>query len=98
MVKGISTSKENLIEKLHYAAKLVKEKYGVSIWFAEIMGRRWSYLAGQTEGEPSLLPPERIELNNRFGVVSDKWENIPVNERKQIISSLKETLKTYGQG
>mgnify|MGYP001068509008 CR=1 FL=1 len=92
MEKGTSTSKKNLIEKLHYAAKLVKEKYGVSIWFAEIMGKRWSYLAGQTEGETSPLPPERIELNNRFGVVSDRWEDIPVNERERIVSSLKDII------
>ncbi len=98
MGKETSISKENLIEKLHYAAKLVKEKYGVSIWFAEIMGRRWSYLAGQTEGEPSLLPPERIELNNRFGAVSDKWEKIPATEREYLLSSLKEQIKIYEQG
>jgi hypothetical protein len=98
MEKETSISKENLIEKLHYAAKLVKEKYGVSIWFAEIMGRRWSYLAGQKEGEISLLPLERIELNERFGIVSDMWGKIPPDEREKLISSLKDTIKTYGQG
>ncbi|NQT09715.1 MAG: hypothetical protein HQ573_00890 [Desulfobacteraceae bacterium] len=95
MEKETSTSKEDLIKKLIYVADLVKEKYNVSIWFAEILGKRWSYIAGQKEGEISLLPPERIELSERFGIVSDMWERIPVNERKKLISSLKETIK-YG--
>lgn len=93
MEKETSTSKEDLIKKLIYVANLVKEKYNVSIWFAEILGKRWSYIAGQKEGEISLLPPERIELNERFGIVSDMWGKIPVNERESLISSLKETIK-----
>ena len=93
MEKETSTSKGDLIKKLIYVADLVKEKYNVSIWFAEILGKRWSYIAGQKEGEISLLPPERIELNERFGIVSDMWGKIPVNERESLISSLKETIK-----
>ena len=98
MGKGISISKENLIEKLACVADLVKERYGVNIWFAEILGERWSYIAGQGEGEISLLPPERIRLNKRFGIVSDTWEGIPVTERKELLASLKEQIKIYGQG
>lgn len=93
MEKETSTSKEKLIKKLIYVTNLVKEKYNVSIWFAEILGKRWSYIAGQKEVEISLLPPERIELNKQFGIVSDGWHKIPVNEREKLISSLKEMIK-----
>jgi len=96
--KGISISKENLIEKLACVADLVKERYGVNIWFAEILGERWSYIAGQREGEISLLPLERIRLNKRLGMVSDGWVKIPAYGREEILSSLKEQIKPYGQG
>ena len=89
MVKETSTSEENLIESLANLAGIVKKKHGVSIWFAEILGRRWSYIAGQKEFEMSLLPTVRIELNERFGVVSDRWEQIPPDDREKILSSLK---------
>ena len=95
MGKGISTSKENLVEQLTNAANLINEKHGVSIWFAEILGRRWSYISGQREGEIALLPQERIQLNERFGIVSDMWNKIPADEREKLISSLKETIKTH---
>lgn len=98
MGKGISISKENLIEKLACVADLVKERYGVNIWFAEILGERWSYIAGQRGGEDSLLPPERSRLNKRFGIVSNTWEGIPATEREELLSSLKEQIKPYGQG
>ena len=99
MGKGISTSKENLVEQLTNTANLINEKYGVSIWFAEILGRRWSYIGGQREGEISLLPPERIQLNERFGIVSGMWNRIPADEREKLISSLKEMIKTHdGKG
>ncbi len=98
MGKGISISKETLTEKFACIADLVKEKYGVNIWFAEILGERWSYIAGQREVEISLLPSERTRLNKRFGIVSDRWEEIPANEREALLSSLKEQIKIYEQG
>ncbi len=98
MGKGTSISKENLTGKLARVADLVKKEYGVNIWFAEILGKRWSYIAGQREGEISLFPSDRIRLNKRFGIVSNRWKEIPVTERGKILSSLKEQIKIYGQG
>lgn len=92
MGKETSTSKEKLIERLAHIADLVKKKHGVSIWFAEILGKRWSYIAVQKELEMSLLPTVRIELNEGFGVVSDRWEQIPSDEREKIILSLRKTI------
>jgi hypothetical protein len=94
MEKGTSTSKESLIARLVSTVSHVKEQYGVDIWFAEILGKRWSYIAGSTQGGDSLLPPERIELSERFGLVSDGWSQIPAGEREKIVSSLKEAVKT----
>jgi hypothetical protein len=96
MEKGTSTSKENLTVRLVSAANLIKKKYDVDIWFAEILGKRWSYIAGSKEKGIPFSPPKRIELGNRFGMVSDGWHKIPTKDKERLISSLKETVKTYG--
>ena len=98
MGKGISIFREDLIEKLAGTADLVKDRYGVNIWFAEILGKRWSYIAGQRKGEISLLPLERIRLNKRLGMVSDGWVKTPACGREEILALLKEQIKPYGQG
>ncbi len=94
MEKETSTSKDRLIAKFMEITELIKKEYNVNIWLVEILGKRWSYIAG--EREDSLLPPERIQLNERFGVVSNNWERIPPEERENIISSLKKIIETYG--
>lgn len=95
MEKETSTSKNKLIAKFIETTELIKEKYDVNIWLVEILGRRWSYIAGEREDSP-LLPPECTQLNERFGVVSNNWERIPPEERENIISSLKKIIETYG--
>jgi hypothetical protein len=96
MEKEISISKENLIAKFTGAAEVVKRKYGIDIWFVEIFGKRWSYIAGSKDEEISFLPPERIELSPQFGMMSEGWYKIPAEERENLVSSLKENMKYYG--
>ncbi|MDD5723162.1 MAG: hypothetical protein PHY29_05410 [Syntrophales bacterium] len=95
MVRGISFSREALIGDLDQMAQRIQETYGVKVRFAEIMGRRWSYIAGRKEDGISLFPSRRIELTDRFGLVSDGWENILADEREAIVSSLRETIRVY---
>lgn len=96
MEKETSTSKENLIVRFVSTADLIKKRYDADIWFAEILGKRWSYIAGSKEEGIPFSPPERIELGNRFGMVSDGWHKIPAKEKAKLILSLKETVRTYG--
>ncbi|WP_051173080.1 hypothetical protein [Thermodesulfobacterium hveragerdense] len=82
--------RETFISKFTALAKRIKQTYGVNLWLVEVLGKRHSYVAGHKED--SFLPPEPIYLNDRFAVVSNEWEKIPEEERKQLISSLKEDL------
>ncbi len=61
MVREIYTSK---LEEL--AEKIWKE-FGVSVWFAEIIGKRWSYVAGSVSSE--ILPSLRFKINENLGLV-----------------------------
>ncbi|HOO89468.1 MAG TPA: hypothetical protein PLA74_01465 [Syntrophales bacterium] len=76
-------------------AKRIHETYGASVWFAEIMGRRWSYLTGWNEETAASFTARRIELTGRFGVVVEGWEQIPTEESEALIRSLRETITTY---
>lgn len=93
MVNEISSSKKNLVERFNQMAVHIKESYGINIWLAEIMGRRWSYLEGNHCGGDILSPPQRIVIDDRFGIVSDGWNKIPSDERIGIIQSLQQILK-----
>jgi hypothetical protein len=77
-------------------ARRIRDTYGVNVWFAEIMGKRWSYIAGCMEDGETLLPPRRIELNGRFGIISDGWDRIPADESEAVVSSLRKAAEDYG--
>ena len=94
MANETSTSKMVLIWKLNDLAAAVRDRHGVSIWFVEILGRRWSYVAGLRDNR-SFLPLERIDLNGRYGVVSGRWNDIAAEEKEHIIISVKEMLALY---
>ncbi len=65
-MSGTSTS-EDLRRYLEDLARVVAVKFRVKVWFAEILGRRWSYIAG--EREDTFLPPVKVQLTEKMGVV-----------------------------
>ncbi|RUM35139.1 MAG: hypothetical protein DSY33_00335 [Archaeoglobus sp.] len=86
MVRETYTSE--FLEKLTCISKEVKEKFGVAVWFAEILGRRWSYIAGEKAEEDLFLPPERVQLSDRLGVVIEGEANV-----EEIVRFIKERLQ-----
>jgi hypothetical protein len=97
MANETSISRAVLVGKLNDLAETVRERHGVSIRFVETLGRRWSYVAGLRD-DLSFLPPERIELNGRYGVVSGRWNDIAADEKEQLIASAKALLALYDEG
>lgn len=83
--------KEIFISKFTKLADEIKEKYGVSVWLVEILGKRRSFVAGHKED--AFLPPEEIFLNEKFAIVSNEWEKIPSEEKEKFISILKRELE-----
>lgn len=96
MGSAISISKEAFITKLHEAVLTVKDRYGIHIRIVEIRGKRWSFLAGVHDTLSSFMPPERIMLTDRYGIVSDQWNTLSSDERSEIITFLKEVIKYNG--
>ncbi|HEU20051.1 MAG TPA: hypothetical protein ENO00_11875 [Deltaproteobacteria bacterium] len=96
MVSVISISRADFIEKLNDIAAAVEEEYGVSLRFVEILSRRRSFIAG-CENDISCSPPERIEINERFGIVSDRWNDMPLTVQDAILRQLAEIVTAYEQ-
>ena len=82
-------------DALFYVAEFVKKKYGVDIWFVEIFGKRWSYLAGTKKKHSHNCLSQRLKLNKRYGIVANSWEKIPSIERKKIIAFFQSVIKKY---
>lgn len=99
MVKGtsISDSEAALTRILGATAERVQKQYGISIWFAEILGRRWSYIGGIQDKEGSL-PADRIQLTDRYGFFSQQCRRLSLKDRKELIHLLRETIKSHGKG
>lgn len=84
--------KEDLIPALSRMASAIFERYRVRVWFAEILGKRWSYIAG--EGGDTPLPLFQVVLSPRFGFAAERWSDIPSPEREILLVFLQEFVHT----
>ena len=92
-MKGTSSSNELLKKQLNRLADYIQKKYNINIWFVEILGKRWSYIAGRMEYIVSTT--ENIMVSTRFGFVAEKWRLLEDKEREEILNSVKEIFKKY---
>ena len=44
------------------------EVYNIELYFCEIMGNRWSFIAGDSQ---SYLPQKRVVINENLGIILD---------------------------
>ena len=98
MERETSISKEQMVREINALAETLEKRHGVRLWLVEVLGRRWSYVAGQQDKGVSLLPPHRIRLNDRFGIVSHGWADLPCEEKKRLLGLLREAVGLHGQG
>ncbi|MGE4356970.1 MAG: hypothetical protein AB7E08_00225 [Candidatus Omnitrophota bacterium] len=89
MEKETSISKEDFFAQL---AKSIKDKYKVTVWFAEILGKRWSYLAG--EGDFSDCLSERIQLDEKLGLVIEKGLDNFEHKKEEILKLVRDKIKS----
>jgi len=81
-----------LVSALDAVSRLAHEAFGARLWFVEILGRRWSHVAGEGGAEPSHTPVARIPLHKGFGLVSDTWGTVRDHERARLIAFLKKLV------
>ncbi|MCK4544112.1 hypothetical protein KAU43_01110 [candidate division WOR-3 bacterium] len=96
MEKEIFISENGFINDLNALSNKIEDKFNISVWFVEIFGRRWSFIAGNIED--SILPTENYRINDRYGIVSNKWEKITLKEKDILFDSVRIIMKKYGKG
>ncbi|MGQ9748057.1 MAG: hypothetical protein ACUVQZ_09935 [Candidatus Caldatribacteriaceae bacterium] len=84
----LKKNREEILEKI---TQEMSERFGARIWFAEILGKRWSYKAGvgQEFPAPALFT---LILSPSWGMVAEGWEKIPEWERNILVRFLKTHL------
>ena len=81
-----------LIDSLDAVASLVRQKVGVNLWFVEVLGRRWSYLAGQMPEQSPQADARRIVLEKHIGLVSDSWKEVSEGDRTKLVAFLNQLI------
>ena len=79
------THELSFVSALATVSRLVDGAFGARLWFVELLGRRWSYLAGEMGDEPAQSELTCIRLDGKFGLVSDAWGAISDAERAKLI-------------
>ncbi|NOY79139.1 MAG: hypothetical protein GXO76_14900 [Calditrichaeota bacterium] len=91
MANATSTFNESFLAAFLEIAEAVKSEFGVYLQVAEILGKRWSFVAGEPEGS-TFLPSKRLMLNEHLGLIAENWEVLPREKQEEILSVLREKL------
>ncbi len=70
----------------------VEQAFGARIWFARILGRRWSYVAGLRSQRPTWSEAEKIPLADGIGLVAESWGELSMPEQERLREFLGELL------
>jgi hypothetical protein len=85
----ISNQISNINECLNSIADRVKATTGISIYFCEIIGSRWSFCAGDITLD---IPEHRIEISEKYGIMTGEI-HVSENEWTKILDLLKEFIE-----
>lgn len=76
----ISNQFSNINERLNAIADRLKVTTGISLYFCEIIGARWSFCAGDISLD---IPEHRIKIADNYGIMTgeiniskNQWTNI----------------------
>ena len=78
-----------LARALDLVAQHAAERFGARLRFVRILGRRWSFIAGDRSQTPGASPSERISLGGGVGLVSESWGTLTTRQRAWLIAFLR---------
>ena len=89
----------NISNSLEVISRLVNEKFSARVWFANIFGNRWSYIAGKKSDLPSLESATRITLTNGVGLITGSWGLLGQRDIEKLETFLRRLLsQTLSRG
>jgi len=68
MEKETSISK-NIIRDFNKKAEEIRSDYSLNLQLVEIFGSRWSYVAGYIDKSEVNLPPAKLKLTDKMGIL-----------------------------
>lgn len=86
---GHTAVSRDLHVALDIISSLAEEAFGARIWFAQILGRRWSYIAGLRSERPAWSETEKIPLGSGIGLVAENWGALSLREQGRLRAFLK---------
>lgn len=71
----------------------ISKRYGIRLWIAEALGKRWSYLVGW--GEERFLPPNLVVKIDKYGIFIEGEEHQEeiAKDVEEILSRLSDIQK-----
>ena len=88
-----ATSTSETVKRFMDFAPELEKKYGITLQLSRISGKRWVYAAGRIIKDILPLPPERIELENNFGLIVYNGDKLSEEQKKQMVEILKSKVK-----
>ena len=68
---------------------------GVSNTELRATDAHWTDLEGKKKSHDHSCSSQRLKLNERYGIIANSWEKIPIIERKKIIAVFQSVVKKY---
>lgn len=73
---------------LHAALEVIssqaRQAFGARIWFAQVLGRRWSYIAGLRSQRPACYEAQKVPLAAGVGLVAESWSKLPLEQQARL--------------
>ena len=73
-------------------ARLAADAFGARLWFVEVFGKRWSYIAGSAPDEPPRSELSQVPLGAGLALVSDGWGRLPAPHRDRLVAFLRQLV------
>jgi len=73
-----------LDDTLHIIATEAERFFGIRIWFARVMGRRWSYVAGTKSDQPSRNDRWKSGLDAGIGMTVESWGVLSSQQQERL--------------
>lgn len=81
---GHTAAGRDLHVALDIISSLAGEAFGARIWFAQILGRRWSYMAGLRSERPAGSEAAKIPLADGIGLVAESWGELSLQDQDRL--------------
>ena len=87
-LKEIANGSNDLTDKLNGISEWLSRNFHIECAFCELLGRRWSYVAGSNG---VIAPQERIVLNENLGMMVDS-SAVDIDGWNDVVEAIKEVI------